>query len=145
MMKVRDRLLKKMKRNKNENNKQFYKKLRNHLATELKKSKLEYYHNYFAKNDKNMRKLFLDGINSVIAQKIFSHSSIDKIKDVNVKLIDDPAQISSKFNEYFVNVTDIINKTIPRTLNFPFRYLGIANKILFSFLQPLILKWRMSY
>ena len=97
MMKVRYRLLKKMKRNKNENNTHFYTKLRNHLATELKNSKLEYYHNYFAKNDKNMRKL-LDGINSVIAQKIFSQSSIDKVKDVNVKLIDDPAQISRKFN-----------------------------------------------
>ena len=127
MMKVRDRLLKKMKRNKSETNRQFYKKCRNRVATELKKSKLEYYHNYFAKNEKNMRKLW-DGINSIIAKKTCSHSIIDKVKDVNGKLLDDPTQMASNFNEYFVNVADSINKAIPRTPNSPLRYLGSANE-----------------
>ena len=127
MMKVRDRLLKKMKRNKSETNRQFYKKFRNHVATELKKSKLEYYHNYFAKNEKNMRKLW-DGINSIIAKKTCSHSIIDKVKDVNGKLLDDSTQMASNFNEYFVNVADSINKAIPRTPNSPLRYLGSANE-----------------
>ena len=60
MMKVQDGLLKKMKRNKSETSIQFYEK--NHVATELKKSKLEYCQKYFAKNEKKMKKLW-DGIN----------------------------------------------------------------------------------
>ena len=50
-----------MERNRNETNTQVYKKFWNCMATELKKSKIEYYQNYVAKTDKNMRKLW-DGI-----------------------------------------------------------------------------------
>ena len=74
-----------------------------------------------------MRKLWA-GINSIIAQKTCTYSSIDKIKDVNGKLVSDPAQISSIFNEYSINVTDDINKTNPRTAKSPLRYLGSANE-----------------
>ena len=69
MMKVRDRLLLKMKRDSLSKTNTQFEKNRNHVATELKKIKLEYYQNYFATNDKNMRKLWA-GINSIIAQKI---------------------------------------------------------------------------
>ena len=135
-MKVRDRLLKKMKRKKSEANTQFYKKFRSRVATELKKSKLEYYQNCFAKNDKNMRKLW-DGINSIIAHNTCTHSSIDKVEDASGKLIDDPAHMSSNFNEYFVNVADIIEHA-------PLRYLAALLNVLCSCLQSIILKCKMS-
>ena len=45
--------------------------------------------------------------------------------------------MSSIFNEYFVNVADDINKTIPRTPKSPLRYLGSANENSF-FLYPVI-------
>ena len=56
MTKVRrDRLLRKMKKNRNEANDRFYKKFRNRVANELKKSKKEYFQNYFTTNVKNMK------------------------------------------------------------------------------------------
>ena len=79
MMKVRDRLLRKVKKDRNETNKQFYKKFRNRVANELKKSKLEYYQNYFAMNDKNMKKLWT-GINSIISQKPMHTRALTKLK-----------------------------------------------------------------
>ena len=58
LMKVRDRLLKKMSRNKSEDNTQVYKTFCTCIATKLKKNKLEYYQKYFATNGKNMRMLW---------------------------------------------------------------------------------------
>ena len=58
LMKVRDRLLKKMSRNKSEDNTQVYKTVCTCIATKLKKNKLEYYQKYFAMNGKNMRMLW---------------------------------------------------------------------------------------
>ena len=55
-----------MKKDRNEVNKQFYNKFRNRVANKLKKSKLEYYQNYFAMDDKNMKKLWT-GTNSIIS------------------------------------------------------------------------------
>ena len=43
-------------------------------------------------------------------------------------MIDDPSQMSSIFNEYFVNAADSINKTISRTPDSPLRYLGSTNE-----------------
>ena len=90
-----------------------------------------------------MRKLW-DGINSIIAQNICTHPIIDKVEDASGKLIDDPAHMSSNINEYFVNVADIIDKTILRTPHSPLRYLAALLKVLCSCLQPIILKWKMS-
>ena len=81
-----------------------------------------------------MRK-FWDRINTKIAKKSCSHSSMDKIKNVNGKLLDGPTQMASNFNEYFVNVADSIIKAIPRTPNSPPRYFGSANEISL-FLSP---------
>ena len=125
MMEVGDRLLRTIKKNRNEANERFYKTFRNFVENELKKSEKEYFQNYFATNIKNMKKI-LTGINSIISQKSFAHSSIDIIQDVYGKSVTDPAQMSNIFYEYSVNVTDNINKTIPRTPNSPLRYLDSA-------------------
>ena len=132
MMKFRDRLLKKMKKNRNETNERFYKKFRNRVVNELKKSKKEYFQNYFAKNVKNMKKIWT-GINSIISRKGYTHSSIDIISDAAGISVTDPAKMSNMFNEYFVNVPDSINKTIPRTPNLDF--LATLLKTLCFFLQ----------
>ena len=113
MMEVRDRLLRKMKKNRNEANDRFYKTFRNLVINELKKSKKEYFQNYFATNIKYMKKIWT-GTNSIISRKSFAHSSIDVIQDVSGKVITDPAQMSYVFNWFLVNVSDNINKTIPR-------------------------------
>ena len=103
----------------------FIKKFRNRVVNELKKSKKEYFQNYFAKNVKNMKKIWT-GINSIISRKGYTHSSIDIISDAAGISVTDPAKMSNMFNEYFVNVPDSINKTIPRTPNSPLRFLGNA-------------------
>ena len=81
--------------------------------------------NYFTTIVKNMKKIWT-GINSIISRKSFAHSSIDVIQDAFGKSVTDPVQMSNIFNEYFVNVPDNIEKTIPRTLNSPLSYLGSA-------------------
>ena len=116
-----------MKRNRSEANWQFYKKIRNCIASELMKSKVEYYQNYIAKDEKNMRKLW-NGIYSISAKKTSTCTSIEKVKDVHGKLIGDPPQMPSIFNEYFVNVADSIHKTIPIIPKSPLRYLGSTNE-----------------
>ena len=60
MMKVRARLLRKLKKNRNETYEKFYKKFRNRVFNELKKSRKEYFQNYFASNVKNMKKCRLE-------------------------------------------------------------------------------------
>ena len=56
MMKVQDRLLRKMKKNRSEANDRLYKKFRNRVVNELKKSKKEYFQTYFATSIKDMKK-----------------------------------------------------------------------------------------
>ena len=56
MMRTRDELLRKMKKNRCEDNKKHYKSFRN-LVRKLKESKLEYYQNSFAVNGKNLEKI----------------------------------------------------------------------------------------
>ena len=72
-----------------------------------------------------MKKIWT-GINSIISRKGYTHSSIDIISDAAGISVTDPAKMSNMFNEYFVNVPDSINKTIPRTPNSPLRFLGNA-------------------
>ena len=57
MMRTRDELLGKMKKNRCEDNKKHYKSFRNLVVHKLKESKLEYYQNSFAVNGKNLKKI----------------------------------------------------------------------------------------
>ena len=116
MMEVRDRLLRKMKKKRNEANDRFYTTFQNCVVNDLKKSKKEYFQNYFVMNVKNMKKIWT-GIKSKISQKSFAHSSIDVIQDLSGKLVIDLAQMSNIFNECFVHVSDNISKVVPRMPN----------------------------
>ena len=54
MMRIRDSILGKLKRNRSENNLKCYRKFRNRVTAEIKTSKIHYFHNYFSTNSQNM-------------------------------------------------------------------------------------------
>ena len=133
MMRIRDDMFRKMKRNRSDSNLQLYRKFRNRVTNEIKKSKLNYFHDYFSTNCQNMKKLWV-GIKSIISNKGFVPASVGKIKDKE-EIISDTTKISNIFNEYFVNVAENITKTLPNITESPINYLD--NKNLNSiFLSP---------
>ena len=79
MMRIRDKILQKMKKQQTPDNLNLYKKFRNRVSNELKESKERYFHNYFSVNSQNMKKLW-SGIKTIISHKSSTSSSINKIK-----------------------------------------------------------------
>ena len=134
MMKIRDQMLRKFKRTKSRNTLTVYKKFRNRVANELKKSRINYFQNYFTENSQNMKKLW-SGIKSIISNKSSVSSRINKIKTKSGNLTSDPAEISNEFNQFFVNVANNITETIPKTPKSPIDYLINRNSSSF-FLSP---------
>ncbi len=127
MMKIRDKLLCKLKKNKTASNLTLYKKFRNRVTNELKKSKASYYYNYFHENSSNMKNLW-SGIKAIISQKIStSHSTINKIKDKFGNVTSDPSEMSNIFNDFFTTVADKITSEIPKTPKSPLSYLFNRN------------------
>ena len=59
MMRIRDRILQKLKKQQTDDNLKRYKKFRNRVSNELKESKGRYYHNYFSTNSNNIKRLWL--------------------------------------------------------------------------------------
>ena len=123
MMRIRDRVLKKLKKKATDDNLKLYKKFRNRVANEIKESKTRYFHNYFSTNSQNMKKLW-SGIKTLISHKSSNSFSINKIKDKEGSVTSDPCKISNIFNDFFVNVADEITKTIPLTPKSPLDYLS---------------------
>ena len=80
MMKIRDHILKKLKKDNSAKNHHLYKKFRNRVASELKKSKVTYFHNYCTINSQNMKKLW-SCIKIIVSHKNSSSSTINEIKD----------------------------------------------------------------
>ena len=75
MMRIRDQLLRKMKKNRCEDTIKLYKSFRNRVVNELKERKLGYYQNFFEVNGKSMKKIWID-IKSIISQKDQKHTNI---------------------------------------------------------------------
>ena len=98
MMKVRDRLLRKWRYSKSEHAFNLYKRFRNRVANEFKKSKKSYFENYFKQNKYTMKKLW-HGIKSIISNNS-SFSSISKIKDKNGTLTSNPSEVPNVFNDF---------------------------------------------
>ena len=109
MMKIRDRILRKLKKKRSVSNIALYKKFKNRVSNELKKSKQRYFQNYFTTYSQNIKKLW-SGIKNIISHKNCSTSVIGQIKDKNGNISSDPAEISNIFNDYFVNVADCLAK-----------------------------------
>ena len=124
MMRIRDRLLGKFRKNNDESLKDLYKKFRNRVSDSLTERKASYFHNYFLKNSNNMKQLW-SGIKSVINIKKSSNINvINKLKDSNGNITSDPAVIANLFNKFFVNVSHNITKNIPRTDKSPLNFMG---------------------
>ena len=123
MMRIRDRVLLRFKKHATDDNLKLYKKFRNRVSNEIKRSKEIYFHNFFSTNTQNMKNLW-SGIKTIISHKSSNSSSINKIKDKEGNVTSEPGRISNIFNDFFVNVADDITKTIPLTPKSPLDYLS---------------------
>ena len=124
MMRIRDKLLKKIKKNKDQSLIDLYKQFRNRVAVTLRESKASYFYNYFQKNSNNMKQLW-SGIKSVISiRKSNNVNVISKLKDSNGNITSDPAVIANIFNKFFVNVSHDITKNIPPSNKSPLNFMG---------------------
>ena len=126
MMRLRDSLLKKLRKKPDATKSILYKRFRNRVPIELKKSKASYFHNYFNENSNNM-KLLWTGIKSIISLKNSQVNVINKLKDKNGNMTTDPATMATIFNDFFVNVADGVTKRIPRSPKSPLDYLDNKN------------------
>ena len=123
MMRIRDRILQKLRKQQNPDNFTFYKKFRNRVSNELKESKAQYFHNYFSTNRQNMKKLW-SGIKTIISHKSYTSSSINKLKDKDGNVTSDPNKLSNIFNDFYAHIADSITKSIPMTPKAPLDYLS---------------------
>ena len=124
MMRIRDRILKKLKKNNNPALTSLYKKFRNRVSVSLNESKASYFYDYFQKNSNNMKQLW-SGIKSVIdARRSSNINVISKLKDSSGNTTSDPVVIANIFNKFFVNVSHDITKNIPRSNKSPVDFMG---------------------
>ena len=127
MLRIRDPILRKTKKDRSKTNHDLYKKFRNRVANELKKSRVNYFRSYFSINSQNMKKLW-SGIKSIIFNKAFTASSINKIKDENGNTTSDPVKVSNILNNFFVKIADNITRNMPRTPKSPLDYITNTNQ-----------------
>ena len=110
-----------------------YKNHRNLLSTVLKRSKQNYYNNFFSKNIKNLKKTWR-GINEIISDKNRNYSTIKSIIE-NGSTITDPKEIANSFNDYFTSVAENIQLKI-RYSGKPFEhFLNDMNDNIFFLMQ----------
>ena len=116
LIKIRDRLFERKKREpENSTVIETYKKFRNKVSNEIKKSKNAFYKAYFESHSNDIKKTW-EGIRRVINPgKPVSHG----ISQLNQKgkIIDDPKDIANSVNEFFVNVGPNTEKTVPKVEN----------------------------
>lgn len=82
--------------------------IRNRIVELTKISKQNHYRQYFANNNKNLRKMW-QGIKDIINVKAKSNDMPSCISEKN-NLITNPTDISNCFNNYFTNVAENILK-----------------------------------
>ena len=101
---------------------ELYKKFRNRVVSENRKSKINYFDTYFQANKSNMKNLWT-GIKSIINTK--SKNSFQSIFQLthNGEIIQDPQKMANVFNNFFVSVSSQVCSEIPRTKKSPLDYL----------------------
>ena len=109
-MRRRDKLLRKISKMKDSERKTIlwseYKRIRNFIVELIKRSKREFYSEYFTTNSGNLRKIW-KGINDIINIKSRSFDSPTSIDD-NGNIITDPTAISNVFIDHYTSVADKI-------------------------------------
>ena len=109
----RDKYLNKFRRNHNRDIEYLCNKFRKKVVFETRKSRNDYYNNYFNTHKNNMKKLW-SGIRSVVNVSSKSGSCMSWLIQDD-KEIDDPKKMASIFNKFFVNVSQKVTSGIPRT------------------------------
>ena len=125
MMAKRDKYLNKFHKTHNLDTEYLYKKFRNKVVFEIRKSGNDYYNNYFNTHKNNMKKLW-SGIRSIINVSSKSGYCISQLIQ-DGKEIDDPKTMANIFNKFFVNVSQKVTSGIPRTRKCPLDYLKQRN------------------
>ena len=112
MINVRDKAYARKKRQpNNENCKRLYNLFRNRVNRKIKKSKKQYYAEYFAENVNNIKKTW-DGIRKIVNIKKKAVNSTQL--NIGGKIVVDDKEVASHFNKFFVNVGPSTEKTIPK-------------------------------
>ena len=124
-MAKRDKYLNKFHKTHNLDTEYLYKKFRNKVVFETRKSRNDYYNNYFNTHKNNMKKLWY-GIRSIINVSSKSGYCIPQLIQ-DGKEIDDPKKMANRFNKFFVNVSQKVTSGIPRTQKCPLDYLKQRN------------------
>ena len=81
------------------------------LTGEIKKSKKQYYAEYFAENVNNIKKTW-DGIRKIVNIKKKAVNSTRL--NIGGKIVVNDKEVASHFNKFFVNVGLSTEKTIPK-------------------------------
>ena len=129
MIKIRNKVLNRKKsQSNNEICKRLYNLLRNRINRDLKKSKKQYYEQYFTDNVNNIRKTW-DGIKIIV--NVRKNSNRTSQLNVGGKIIDDNKEIATNFNNFFVNVGPNTEETIPKVPNISPKFLRNCNQMKF--------------
>ena len=122
LIKYRDRLLRKLNKNYSQNGEYLYKKFRNSVVSELRSSRANYYNKCFSEHHSNMKMLWT-GIRSIVNIKNRKFCNISQLVR-NGEIVQNPKDIATILNTYFVNIAGKIDAEIPRTRKSPLDYLG---------------------
>ena len=116
LIKHREKLLRKLRKSHSAATEKLYKKFRNRVVAENRKSKIQYYENYFPKNMAIMKNLWT-GIKAIINTKF--KSSLQNISQLLVddKTHTDPQDIANIFNKFFVHVSSQVCSEITTRLS----------------------------
>ena len=131
LIKIRDRLFERKKRQPDNSTViDAYKKVRNKVSRETKKSKNEYYKKYFESHSNDIRKTW-EGVRKIIGAGKPVGYGISQL-NIKGKIIDDPKDIANSVNNFFVNVGPNTEKTVPKAGDIsPKKFLGNRNNINF--------------
>ena len=123
LIKYREKLLRKLPKSHSKKTEELYRKFRNRVVSENRKSKIDYFNTYFQSNQSNMKNLW-SGIKSIINTK--SQNTIQNISRliVNGESIHDSQKMANEFNNYFTNVSHQVCSEIPRTKKSPLDFLN---------------------
>ncbi len=131
LIKIRDRLFERKKREPdNSTVTDAYKRVRNKVSREIKKSKNDHYKKYFESHSNNIKKTW-EGIRKIINPGKPIGYGISQL-NFKGKIIDDPNDIANSLNSFFVNVGPNTEKTVPRAGNLsPDKFLKNRNRVEF--------------
>jgi len=90
-----------------------FKNKRNVITTLICSSKSQYYKNYFNDHSKNAKKTW-EGIRNIIKVSTKNRSLPTKLKDGN-NHITDRKEMAQKFNEFYVNIGNMVEEKIPKS------------------------------